>query len=92
LQELKQSCSEKFAPVKLFSQLGPAQQIESLKSIEKTEFFEAARTHTVIGFLANAEYGGNKDQVGWKLIGFEDEFSFEPPFGYYDRPENMGGG
>jgi hypothetical protein len=28
--------------------------------------------------------------LGWKLIGFEDEFSFEPPFGYYDRPENIG--
>jgi hypothetical protein len=30
-------------------------------------------------------YGGNRDGVGWKLIGFEDEHVFHPPFGYYDR-------
>jgi hypothetical protein len=30
-------------------------------------------------------YGGNRDGVGWKLIGFEDRHTFQPPFGYYDR-------
>ena len=30
-------------------------------------------------------YGGNRDRVGWKLIGFEDTHAFYPPFGYYDR-------
>ena len=30
-------------------------------------------------------YGGNRDGVGWKLIGFEDRHVFQPPFGYYDR-------
>ena len=90
LGELQRHCSEAFAPEKLFSKLAPDLQIELLKSIEKSEFFEAVRIHTIVGFFANAEYGGNKDQLGWKLIGFEDEFSFEPPFGYYDRPENMG--
>ena len=91
LGELQRHCSEASAPEKYFSKLAPSQQIELLKSIEKSEFFEAVRVHTIVGFFANAEYGGNKDQLGWKLIGFEDEFSFEPPFGYYDRPENSGG-
>ena len=90
LQELQRRCAEAFAPGQRFSQLEPDQQFELLKSIEKSEFFEAVRIHTIVGFFANAEYGGNKDQLGWKLIGFEDEFSFEPPFGYYDRPENIG--
>jgi hypothetical protein len=31
------------------------------------------------------EYGGNREGLGWKLIGFEDRHIFEPPFGYYDR-------
>ena len=31
------------------------------------------------------DYGGNYDKVGWKLIGFQDDFYFKPPFGYYDR-------
>jgi hypothetical protein len=31
------------------------------------EFFEALRRHVVIGFLASAAWGGNRDKVGWKL-------------------------
>ena len=30
-------------------------------------------------------YGGNRDGVGWKLLGFQDAHVFYPPFGYYDR-------
>ena len=29
-------------------------------------------------------YGGNRDKVGWKLIGFEDRFHWNAPFGHYD--------
>jgi gluconate 2-dehydrogenase gamma chain len=68
-----------------FSQLSTPQQVELLKSIEKTEFFEQVRLHTIMGFLANPEYGGNRDRIGWKLIGFEDRFFYQPPFGFYDR-------
>ena len=64
------------------------QQISLLAAMEKTPFFEALRTHTVMGFLANLEYGGNRDQLGWKHIGFENSHHFAPPFGYYDREEN----
>ena len=41
--------------------------------------------HTVTGFLATPNWGGNRGQVGWKLIGFEDAGAYQPPFGYYDR-------
>lgn len=64
------------------------QRIALLTAIEKTEFFEAVRTHTVIGFLASPEWGGNREKVGWKLIGLDDSASFQPPFGYYDDPGN----
>jgi gluconate 2-dehydrogenase gamma chain len=67
-----------------FSDLPPDRQIEILKSIEKTTFFETVRFHTVAGFFGSPEHGGNRDHIGWKLIRFEDEPSFEPPFGYYD--------
>ena len=69
---------------KRFSELGPDEQIAALRMIEKTEFFELVRTHTVMGFFANPEYGGNLNEAGWKTIGFEDKFFFQPPFGYYD--------
>lgn len=88
LKLLQEECALKFGPVGKFSTLTSAQQIEVLQAIEKTEFFEAIRTHTIVGFFANPEYGGNRGQIGWKLIGFEDQFSYEPPFGYYDAEEN----
>ncbi len=59
-----------------------------LHAVEKTEFFQVVRTHVVTGFLANPSWGGNRGNAGWKLIGFEEAHSFQPPFGYYDNPEN----
>jgi len=66
------------------------QQIQLIHAIEKTDFFELLRTHTLYGFLGNPSYGGNRDKVGWKLIGFEDRGAFQPPFGYYDASGGKG--
>jgi gluconate 2-dehydrogenase gamma chain len=71
------------------SGLAAARASGSIASIEHTEFFEALRKHVVMGFLASPAWGGNRDKVGWKLIGFEDAGAFQPPFGYYDTPGNM---
>jgi gluconate 2-dehydrogenase gamma chain len=73
-----------FPGSKSIAALTADEQIRLLEAIERTEFFEQVRTHTIIGFFGNPSYGGNRDLVGWKLIGFEDRFQFEPPFGYYD--------
>jgi gluconate 2-dehydrogenase gamma chain len=70
--------------------LSPEQQIRLLQAIEHTEFFAQVRTHCIMGFFGNPSYGGNRSLAGWKLIGFEDRFQFEPPFGYYDRPGAQG--
>jgi len=67
-----------------FSALTGAQQMQVLTAIEKTPFFALIRMHTVVGFFANPEYGGNEAKIGWKLMGFEDNFNYQPPFGYYD--------
>ncbi|PYT19676.1 MAG: hypothetical protein DMG57_44570 [Acidobacteria bacterium] len=58
-----------------------------VRAIETSEFFELLRTHTVLGFLGLPSYGGNRNQAGWKYIGFEDRMAFEPPFGYYDAED-----
>ena len=39
-------------------------------AIEHTDFFEMLRVHSVMGFLGSPEYGGNRNQAGWALIGF----------------------
>ncbi len=38
--------------------------------IEQQEFFETVREHTIIGFLADPKYGGNRDYIGWKVVGY----------------------
>lgn len=64
--------------------LPQANLIELIKAIENTDFFEAVRVHTIMGFLADPAYGGNRNHVGWKHIGLEPAHRFEPPFGFYD--------
>jgi gluconate 2-dehydrogenase gamma chain len=85
LKDLQHRTQELFSSANRFSSLRPAQQIQVLTTIERTDFFELVRLHTIMGFLAKPEYGGNHDQVGWKSIGFEDRMTNVPPFGYYDR-------
>jgi len=82
LTELQKKSQKRYR--KKFSDLPSAKQTELLKTIEKTEFFELARTMTILGMFSNPEYGGNYNEVGWKLLGFEDQFHYKSPFGYYD--------
>jgi gluconate 2-dehydrogenase gamma chain len=42
------------------------------------------RFATVLGFFSDPKHGGNRDQIGWKLIQFDNAGMYEPPFGYYD--------
>jgi gluconate 2-dehydrogenase gamma chain len=85
LRDLRAKTHELFPNADKFSELNSAQQVQVLTAIEKTAFFGQVRLHTIVGFFANPEYGGNQKKVGWNLIGFEDKFAWEPPFGYYDR-------
>jgi gluconate 2-dehydrogenase gamma chain len=68
-----------------FASLPPARQIEWLQQVEHTPFFESLQQLTVLGALAMPQYGGNRDGLGWQMIGFADSHAFAPPFGYYDR-------
>jgi hypothetical protein len=68
-----------------FASLSSARQVEYLRTVEHTPFFGATRLLTLLGLFALPGYGGNRNGLGWKLIGFEDRHVFQPPFGYYDR-------
>lgn len=84
LGQFRQALHTLFPEAKRIPALSDAQQIELIRSQEKTEFFETLRTHTLLGFLGDPSYGGNSNRVGWKHIGFEGAMSYTPPFGYYD--------
>src|SRR5215813_4257363 len=67
-----------------FNQLKTEQQFAVLKRLESTEFFQRAREYTIIGFFGDPKRQGNRHELGWKHIGFENPGMFSPPFGYYD--------
>lgn len=50
-------------------------------------FFQTLRVHTIMGFLIDpdSDKRGNRDGVGWKVIGRDPDHMFQPPFGYYDK-------
>jgi hypothetical protein len=49
-----------------------------------SNYFELLRTYIITGFLSDPDLGGNKDMLGWKVIGFDGMSAHQPPFGYYD--------
>lgn len=69
---------------KRFSELDALRQDALLQSIETSEFFQTMRFLTLAGMFTLPEYGGNRDLVGWDLIGFDHRHAWQPPFGYYD--------
>ena len=72
-------------PGTTFASLSSEQQIAFLKTVDRTPFFESTRLLTMLGMFTAPSYGGNRDGIGWKLLGFEANHMFQPPFGYYDR-------
>ena len=80
---------------KAFDQLPPAEQDTYLASLEKggidldgvpcNVFFELLLKHTVEGFFSDPIYGGNKNKVGWRMLGFPGAY-----VDYYDLIDKHG--
>lgn len=72
-------CKTSFAG-KAFAALSTVQQDQILSGLESGEialqddsgkaFFEAILANAIEGFFADPIYGGNRDMVGWRLVGF----------------------
>jgi gluconate 2-dehydrogenase gamma chain len=60
-------------------------QEAALHSVEHLQGFGMVHMLTVMGMFCNPSYGGNEGKAGWALLGFEDTYVYQPPFGYYDR-------
>jgi gluconate 2-dehydrogenase gamma chain len=85
LAEFQVTFRERHPAATSFATLQSEDQIAYLKTVERTQFFDATRLLTLLGMFTMPAYGGNRNGAGWKLIGFEDRHAFRPPFGYYDR-------
>jgi len=64
---------------KSFAELTPAQQTQVLNSAPLRSFVNLLRAHTVEGMFSAPEYGGNRDGIGWSLIGYGGD---SQPLGY----------
>jgi gluconate 2-dehydrogenase gamma chain len=52
------------------------------------EFFETVRYHVLEGVFCEPHYGGNKDMLGWRLVGFPgQQFGYADP--YVDKPVDL---
>lgn len=67
-----------------FSELPPDQQDALLGAHDETPYFGLLRFLTLAGMLSMPARGGNRDHVGWRLIGFEHRHVWTQPFGHYD--------
>jgi len=74
-------------PQTRYAALAAADRVKVMEGFEKDHGgeFGALLFPTMAGMFTNPSYGGNANKVGWALMGFTDQFSWKPPFGYYDR-------
>ena len=83
LAELQSTVAQRYNE-NFFHLLEEEQQDQLLTNIEDTEFFNTIRYLTIAGMFSMPDYGGNRDNVGYELLGFEDRHVWQPPFGFYD--------
>ncbi len=88
LRKLPDDVAAKVPGAARFSTLTPARQDDVLRGIEQTPFFGAMRFATLAGMFSLPSYGGNRDWIGWKLVGQDLAQDFAPPFGWYDDPRH----
>jgi gluconate 2-dehydrogenase gamma chain len=85
LPQFNRALGETHPGVARLGELGETEQDAFLRTQESTEFFDLIRVMTMFGFFSMPKYGGNKDHVGWDLVGFEGHHGgWEYPFGFYD--------
>jgi hypothetical protein len=70
--------------VERFSELSSADQTGFLKTEEDGPLFGMLYMLVLWGMFSDPKYGGNRGGEGWKLIGFDKQHAWQPPFGYYD--------
>lgn len=73
-----------------YAQLTPAQQLEFLSANDRTPFFGQLRLVVLIGMFSNPSNGGNYEKAGYRVLGYDDRYVWQPPFGWYDDKANGG--
>ena len=88
LGEMERFCASKYGTS--FASLSAAQQDALLKDLQAgkmieveggAEFFRLMRRHVLEGVFCEPHYGGNRDLVGWRLVGFPGQrYGYADPY------------
>ncbi len=85
LAQFQAGISGRYPGAEIFSDLDEADQDGYLTSVEATPFFQGFRFLTMAGVFGMAMHGGNRNDIGWKMIGMDGPpHAWVPPYGYYD--------
>ena len=90
LAEFNSAVSRRYDGVVRFALLTADQQLEFLGANQLNFFFQQMIFVTVAGSFAHPDWGGNYGKAGWRILGFEDRYLWQPPFGWYDARANGG--
>ncbi len=85
LEDLNRRVAGQWPEIERFSGLATDQQDAMLHAIEGSAFFEQVLEAVIVGTFGHPQWGGNQDQVGWRMIGFQPRYRWLPPFGAYDE-------
>jgi len=98
LAGLEAYCQKQFQ--KSFAALTPEEQDKVLTGLEKGDialdgidaklFFQQVLGNTMEGFFADPVYGGNRDMVSWKMIGFPGaRYDYRPYIAQHNQKLNL---
>jgi len=90
LEELDDASIAAFPDSTGFASLQFEQQTSLLTAIESTPFFDTMIFLTHCGMFAMPSWGGNRDEAGWVMLGFDKRHVWHSPFGYYDALADAG--
>ncbi|MEL7449302.1 MAG: gluconate 2-dehydrogenase subunit 3 family protein [Pseudomonadota bacterium] len=72
-----------------FAELDSARQVALMEAADDAGGLGMIVTLTLFGMFSMPVYGGNRNHVGWDLIGFDHRHAWFPPFGHYDaKPDD----
>ena len=67
-----------------FAELNNARQVAVMEAADDAGGLGMIITLTLFGMFSLPAYGGNRDHIGWTLLGFDHRHAWFPPFGHYD--------
>jgi gluconate 2-dehydrogenase gamma chain len=84
LAELNAEVERRWPGTGRFANLAGERQTELVRERFDTPFLQEMWFAVLAGTFAHPNWRGNHEGAGWRILGFEPRYSWQPPFGEYD--------